>query len=70
MPFLISTIFDDIESFSSNSENLREDQGSESDHGESDHDSIVNTEGMSTHSGSTTSSETRRANAKFDEWED
>ena len=55
----------DIESFSDNSENNREYQGSEI-----DDDSIVSTEDMSTHSGSTTSSEDRRANAKFDECED
>ena len=55
----------DIESFSDNSENNREYQGSEI-----DDDSIVNTEDMSTYSGSTTSSENRRANAKFDECED
>ena len=48
------------------SENSEEEQGEES-----DDTSIADTEDMqSTRSGSTTSSETRRANAKFDEWED
>ena len=53
----------DIENFSEHSEEEQGEQG--------DDDLIADSEDMqSTRSGSTTSSGTRRANAKFDEWED